>query len=70
MKRTVTTLLGFTVVGLSGVSLPVAAQQSAIPGAPSHLTVEYRATPIGIDDPTPEFSWLPHDARRNSIQSA
>jgi len=45
-------------------------KDESLPGTPSVLTAEDRADPIGADDPTPEFSWLPQDTRRNAIQTA
>jgi len=43
---------------------------AAAPQAPTNLAVEDCASPIGIGDATPEFSWLPRDARPGAVQSA
>lgn len=42
----------------------------AAPRAPTQLTVEDRVDPIGVGDPTPEFSWIPRDSEPNAAASA
>ena len=56
---------------LLGVSaLPGAAQKAAIFTGPVHLQVDNLKTPLGIDDPTPEFSWQLQDPARGARQTA
>lgn len=51
-------------------ALPGVAQTSAISTGPVHLQVDNLKTPLGIDDPAPEFSWQLGDPTRGARQTA
>jgi len=70
LRRMVLPLLTLaTLAGVAPARLSLAAE-SAAPDAPTSLAVEDRVSPIGVGDPTPEFSWLPRDSRPGAVQSA
>jgi alpha-L-rhamnosidase len=48
----------------------VAAAKPEAAGAPAKLQTDNLATPMGIDDPTPQFAWQLTDARQGARQSA
>ncbi|HZU27826.1 MAG TPA: family 78 glycoside hydrolase catalytic domain [Bryobacteraceae bacterium] len=43
---------------------------AAASGKPVHLRCNYRENPLGIDDPTPRFSWQSNNTERNWRQAA
>jgi len=36
----------------------------------AHLKTDHQTTPLGFDNPTPEFSWILQSAERGTWQSA
>ena len=52
------------------ICLLFSAPVSAAPDAPTNLAVEDRTDPIGVGDPTPEFSWIARDSKPDAVQSA
>jgi alpha-L-rhamnosidase len=50
--------------------IPLPAQETSIPGAPSGLRCEYLTDPVGIDVPQPRFSWVLEHRARGESQSA
>ena len=59
-----------SLVKILSFAFAVAYPANAAPLAPTRLLVEDRVTPIGVGDPTPEFSWLPRYREPAAIQSA
>jgi alpha-L-rhamnosidase len=61
---------GIWALVLSGMALPVFAQQAATTAGPVELRVDNLANPLGIDDATPKFSWQLRDAETGAKQTA
>lgn len=45
-------------------------QLAVFAGAPKNLKVNYHTSPLGVDNPTPWFSWEVGDLQRGAVQSA
>ena len=61
---------GFSLGWLAAALLLGPDSSLAAPGPPTGLAVEDREAPIGVGDPTPEFSWIPQDSAPNAVQTA
>jgi alpha-L-rhamnosidase len=53
-----------------GLGVAAASSGPEGPGAPTGLTVDSRANPIGIDEPNPTFAWIVTDQQRGEAQTA
>jgi alpha-L-rhamnosidase len=72
-RRPTSRALGIAIAGaLVAVSCSTShpGAMHVVPGAPIHLTVDGLATPIGIDDAAPRFSWWMQDWLPGSLQGA
>jgi alpha-L-rhamnosidase len=57
-------------LSISAFLLPLAAQSALAPPGPTALRVDDLPNPLGIDDPTPHFSWQLRDPARGAKQTA
>src|ERR1700689_1036852 len=62
-------LCGFALCAIAA-SASLIAQQTPKEAGPAGLQVDNLKTPLGIDDPTPKFSWQLQDSARGAKQTA
>jgi alpha-L-rhamnosidase len=53
-----------------GIAIPCAVSQPKPSAGPVELRADNQKTPLGIDDPTPGFSWQLQDPARGALQTA
>jgi alpha-L-rhamnosidase len=61
---------GIALAMVMGVAVAAVAQNPAAVTGPVELRVDDLKTPLGIDDPSPRFSWQLKDRARGALQSA
>jgi alpha-L-rhamnosidase len=57
-------------IALATIIAPIALANPTSSGAPAHLQTDNLPTPLGLDDPTPQFAWQLSDSRPAALQTA